>query len=319
MDGRSPGRDCPLSYGYGAKALAVDPAFGVDSLWLAGGLYGNPFALRRLLELYDREPGRKALVFNGDFHWFDIEPTVFLEIERQTGEHAATRGNVETELSNPAPDAGCGCGYPEWINDEAVAWSNGIMERLKRTARGFPRARERLGALPMHLVAAVGGERVAVVHGDGDSLAGWGFSQEALATAAGCEAALRSSESAGVRVFASSHTCLPVLQRLESKRGERVIANNGAAGMPNFSGTHFGLATRISLRPGAGWLHAHRTGPLHVELVPIHYDVRAWRECFLAQWPQGSAAHLAYFARIERGPRYAPDQAVRAAAARLAA
>ncbi|HEX5478019.1 MAG TPA: hypothetical protein VFX09_09200 [Burkholderiales bacterium] len=319
MDGRSPGRDCPLSYGYGAKALAGDPVLAVDSLWVAGGLYGNPFALRQLMELYEREPGRKALVFNGDFHWFDIEPAVFLEIERHTADHRSTRGNVETELASPAQGTGCGCGYPEWINDEAVARSNGIMERLKRTARAFPRARERLGALPMHLVAAVGGERIAVVHGDGDSLAGWGFSQEVLATRAGCEAALRSFEGAGVRVFASSHTCLPVLQRLDDERGERVIANNGAAGMPNFSGTHFGLATRISLRPGVGAIHAQRAGPLHVEAVPLHYDVRAWRECFLAQWPPGSEAHRAYFARIEHGPRYAPVQALRAASARLAA
>ena len=51
---------------------------------------------------------------------------------------------------------------------------------------------------------------------------------------------------AGVRAFASSHTCLPVLQCFE---GDHAVVNNGAAGMPNFRGTRYGLATRISAAP----------------------------------------------------------------------
>src|SRR5690242_4066910 len=168
-----PGRACPLSYRYGAAALAVAPALEVDTLWVAGGLYGNPFALDSLLEQYEREPGRKALVFNGDFHWFDVDPSLFGDIQEAVERFIALRGNVETELAAPAENAGCGCGYPEWVGDATVAYSNRIIEKLKIAARGHPRAIERLGALPMHLVAKVGGERVAVVHGDGDSLAGW--------------------------------------------------------------------------------------------------------------------------------------------------
>jgi hypothetical protein len=304
-----PGRSCPVSYWYGAQALARDPDIQIDTLWIAGGLYGNPFALERLLELYEREPGSKALVFNGDFHWFDIED--FIAIDEAVHRHAATRGNVETELAAPLDGAGCGCAYPDWVDNGTVERSNRIIERLRAAARRHPAALERLGTLPMHLVAAVGGERVAIVHGDADSLAGWGFSQEILSSAAGRAAALECCNRAGVRIFASSHTCLPVLARFP---GERVVVNNGAAGMPNFRGTSFGLATRISVTQ-ADSFYAERAGKVFVEAIALDYDAAAWQRRFLAQWPAGSHAHLSYYQRIVSGPRYSPGQALRRSAA----
>jgi hypothetical protein len=312
VSGAAPGRSCPISYCYGAKSLARDPELQIDTLWIAGGLYGNPFALERLLELYEREPGSKALVFNGDFHWFDIED--FIAIDDAVRAHLATRGNVETELAAPLDGAGCGCAYPEWVDDGTVERSNRIIERLRGAARRHPAALERLGALPMHLVAEVGGERVAIVHGDADSLAGWGFSQEILSSAAGRAAALERFTRAQVRIFASSHTCLPVLASLP---GERVLVNNGAAGMPNFRGTSFGLATRISLTPGNS-LYAERAGELFVEALALDYDAAAWQRRFVAQWPEGSDAHLSYYQRIVSGPRYNVGQALRRRAAAAA-
>jgi len=303
-----PGRNCPVGYRYGARALAAPAALQVDTLWVAGGLYGNRFALGQLLRLYDAEPGAKALVFNGDFHWFDVDPDEFSHVNRRVLEHLATRGNVETELARPAAGAGCGCGYPEWVGDEDVARSNRIIERLHQTARGLPDATAALAALPMHLVAQVGGERVGVVHGDAESLAGWGFSQELLASAAGAQAAGEACARAGVRVFASSHSCLPVLQLLDA---DSAIINNGAAGMPNFAGTHFGLATRISVRPGAAAAYGARVGDLWLEAVALEYDAAAWERTFVAQWPPGSDAHRSYYQRIVRGPRYAPERALR--------
>jgi len=303
-----PGRFCPLGYRYGAQALAAPAALQADTLWVAGGLYGNRFALEQLLRLYDAEIGPKALVFNGDFHWFDVDADTFLHVNRGVLEHYATRGNVETELASPAAGAGCGCGYPEWVGDEDVARSNRIIERLRETARGVPDATATLAALPMHLVAQVGGERVGVVHGDAESLAGWGFSQELLASAAGAQAAGEACVRAGVRVFASSHSCLPVLQLLDA---DSAIINNGAAGMPNFADTRFGLATRISVRPGAGAAYRVRVGGLWLEAVALEYDAAAWERAFVAQWPPGSDAHRSYYQRIVRGPRYAPEHALR--------
>jgi hypothetical protein len=52
-----------------------------DTVYVVGGLYGNPAALQALLERADREPGRPpAIVFNGDFHWLDIDPQAFQAI-----------------------------------------------------------------------------------------------------------------------------------------------------------------------------------------------------------------------------------------------
>ena len=284
----------------------------VETLWVAGGLYGNPFALASLLELYEREPGAKALVFNGDFHWFDIGLSQFQEIQASVERFIALRGNVETELATPQDGTGCGCGYPDFVDDGTVERSNQIMARLKQTSSAFPAALARLAALPMHLVAEVGGERLAIVHGDAESLAGWGFSQEALATAAGLDAARRSFEEANVRVFASSHTCLPVLQAFP--RG-RVIANNGAAGMPNFRGMRCGLATRISVAPSKENFYGEKAGELFVETIKLEYDHRAWERCFLSQWPEGSPAHRSYYGRISKGPDYQAEQARRPMAA----
>jgi hypothetical protein len=299
-----------VEYRYGARALAAPATLCADNLWIAGGLYGNTFAFRRLEEMFASERGASALVFNGDFHWFDVADEAFAEIERGVSLHTATRGNVETEIAQPQVGAGCGCAYPDWVADEDVVRSNRIIERLKDTARRAPGAAARLAALPMYCIAEVSGQRIAIVHGDADSLAGWGFSQEVLATREGREAAHAVFGAAGVRVFASSHTCLPVLQAFE---GAGVIVNNGAAGMPNFAGTAYGLATRISLAPHSKALYRTRVGALHVEAVPIDYDALAWREAFLAQWPRGSDAHASYWRRITHGPRYGLDLALRAA------
>jgi hypothetical protein len=301
----TPGRSCPASYGYDAARAFARVDFEADTLWVAGGLYGNPLALERLLELYEREPGSKALVFNGDFHWFDLDD--FARIDDGVAAHRATRGNIETELASPLEGAGCGCAYPEWVDDGTVERSNRIIERLRRAMPAS--ARERLGALPMHLVAGVGGERVAIVHGDAQSLAGWGFSQEALGTRAGRLSAQAAFAAAQVRVFASSHTCLPVMAAFP---GDRIVVNNGSAGMPNFRGTTFGIATRISVVPGRS-LYAQRAGRLSVEAIAVEYDAPAWQRRFVAQWPEGSDAHRSYYRRIASGPAYRMEEALAAA------
>jgi len=306
-----PGRSCPISYRYGTEALKRCAEIEADTLYIAGGLYGNPFALGALLDLVASDPGAQ-LVFNGDFNWFDIDPADFRRVNEAVLAHHATRGNVETELARPAGGAGCGCGYTDWVGDAEVERSNRIMERLRETAARYPDLTSRLGALPAYLAARIRGVRIGIVHGDGESLAGWGFSQEILATEDGRASARAAFAAAGVRIFASSHTCLPVLQRFDDAGGERAIVNNGAAGMPNFLGTRFGLATRISAhRSPRARAYGASIGGLYVDAVRIDYDVPAWEARFLANWPAGSDAHLSYYGRICNGPRYAVEQAMR--------
>ena len=92
----APGRTCPLSYRYAPESLRRAPELAADTLWIAGGLYGNPFALESLLALYERERGAKALAFNGDFHWFDADPEMFSQVDERVMNFHALRGNVET-------------------------------------------------------------------------------------------------------------------------------------------------------------------------------------------------------------------------------
>ena len=315
----SPGRSCPLHYRYRPEDFAVEaPAHlqSLDVLYVVGGLYGNELALARVLALFAQERGRKRLVFNGDFHWFDADPAVFATVHQAVLAHDAMRGNVETELASEVAgdDAGCGCAYPDWVGDGVVERSNRILGRLRRATTTQQRAE--LSALPMWLRADVGPMRLGLVHGDATSLAGWGCAQEHLRDAGHRADVARWLDLAGVDAFACTHTCLPVFQAMPAPSGRpaRWILNNGAAGMPNFRGDTAGLLTRIAVEPLAG--PGKRFGvamgsEVVAEGIAIDIDAQAWRARFGAQWPAGSDAHESYFDRIVQGPAYEPADAVR--------
>lgn len=322
----APGRTCPLHYRYRPEVFA-SPAPAdlqdLEVLYVVGGLYGNPLALEAVLARFDRESGRKRLVFNGDFHWFDTNPALFAQVQRGVLTHRALRGNVETELAElPAGDAqdadlGCGCAYPEWVGDAVVARSNRIHARLRQTPDAVERAQ--LQALPMWLRADAAGLRIGIVHGDAESLAGWGFAQEHLRDATHLDTVRDWFERAQVDAFACTHTCLPVFQQLRLAAGHDRhgwILNNGASGMPNFSGDTAGLLTRIATTPVSGTERRFgiTVGEAHIDAIALDIDQARWRETFLRQWPAGSDAHASYFERICRGPDYPPADAVRHAA-----
>src|SRR5258705_1240918 len=175
---RTPGGPCPRQSRSPPAVFARAADLEAQSLYIVGGLYGNPFALEAVLAMARREGA--ALVFNGDFNWFNVDPAEFERVNRTVLEHAALRGNVETEIAGEDSGAGCGCAYPAWVGDAEVERSNEILRRLRGTASAYPELRKRLAVLPMHLVAEVGSLRIGIAHGDAESLAGWQFSQEAL-------------------------------------------------------------------------------------------------------------------------------------------
>jgi len=308
-DENRPGRNCPLSYRYAPSSMRRDPEVEAGALYVVGGLYGNVEALNSVLDLVAAERGA-ALAFNGDFHWFDVARGDFASVNDAALAHHAIRGNVETEIASEDSGAGCGCAYPADVSDAEVSRSNLILERLRATAREFPRIREQLGALPMNLVARVGEARVGIVHGDAASLSGWGFAHDRLDEPRHrrwLESAFRES---GVSIFASSHTCLPAMRAFDFGFGEVAVANNGAAGMPNFAARCSGILTRIATTPYRGeTLYALRAGGLHVEAIEVAYDRGAWAQRFLASWPEHSPAHDSYWRRICEGPRFALEKA----------
>ena len=305
----APGRACPTAYRYSPRVFDRAPELEAEVLYVVGGLYGNVEALDAVEALAAREPGAR-IAFNGDFHWFDVDGADFEAISARVLRHAALRGNVETELASEESGAGCGCAYPLDVDDAEVARSNEILARLRETARGFPALRARLGALPMHLAASVAGHRVGIVHGDATSLAGWGFAHDQLARPAHRRWIESVFSQARVAAFASTHTCLPALRAFSIDGREHAIANNGAAGMPNFTGTRHGLLTRLAATPFAGRERVDGIciEGLHVEILRVDYDPAAWLERFLRQWPAGTPAHASYHRRIVEGPGFRPER-----------
>lgn len=323
-DTAAPGRSCPLHYRYDASVFAAAADVHCEVLYVVGGLYGNTQALSRVLELFARERGEKRLVFNGDFNWFDVDDAAFAAINTAVLGFDATRGNVETELVPDAAngaakdidnDAGCGCAYPAWVGDAVVSRSNEIMARLRATAARAPALTRALVALPMWRRIDVGGRRIAIVHGDAESLAGWGFAAESLEDAAHLQRVRGWFDAAQVDVFAATHTCLPVFQTLACAGAAfaPVVLNNGAAGMPNFAGSAEGLLTRIATRPFEGGERRFgvERGGLFMDGIAVAIDTPRWQAQFLAQWPPGSAAHASYWSRISDGPAYGLADVVR--------
>jgi hypothetical protein len=308
------GRMCPADYRYPPSVFDRPAELAADVLYVAGGLYGNLSALNEIERLAAHEGA--TVVFNGDFHWFDAEPGWFAEVARRVARHHAIRGNVETEIARTAGiGAGCGCAYPASVDEDAVRRSNEILVDLRRTADALPGSAKRLAALPMHLVAQVGGLRVGIVHGDAAALAGWSFAHDALddaATPAMLDAVRRTAR---VDVFASTHTCLAALRDFALRAGRLSIINNGAAGMPNFSGLRGGLISRIATTPSP---HRRCYGiarnGIFIDALPIDYDHDRFLDRFLARWPRGTAAHASYFERLMSGPGHRMAQARPAAA-----
>lgn len=175
-------------------------------------------------------------------------------------------------------------------------------------------------------MVVMGGETIGIMHGDAESLAGWAFAAENLPADPGSSENMDLSRpatpieqirdyfrEAGVRAFCSSHTCLPVAQDFDDDGQDCLVINNGAAGMPNFRGTAYGVLTRVSVRPEspAESLYGITLGSLRFDALPICYDAAAWRRRFEGNWPAGSAAWQSYHRRIIDGPEYHVAQATR--------
>ena len=327
-----PGRSCPLHYRYRPEVFADAPPLHAETLYVIGGLYGNVESLRQILAMKrdeeERSGGRVELLFNGDFNWFDCDAAGFLEINETVLRHPALCGNVEAELDSADDDNGCGCNYPDYVEAEVVERSNTIMRRLRDCAAQFPALRKQVAALPMFRSVEIAGQSVGVVHGDPESLSGWNFAWEAMprlhgekqvpSLAAPTQRTSRDSVAdyfrrARVDAFASTHTCLPFVQDFEVDGLRRLVINNGAAGMPNFKGATFGVLTRISSRPQTpdDSLYGTTLGALRFDALPIRYGQTAWLKRFLANWPEASPGHTAYWKRIVEGPAFTVQAAVR--------
>jgi predicted phosphodiesterase len=303
-------------------------------VYVVGGLYGNLEALdaiERMVAEDEASLGEAPLVvFNGDFNFLNATSLdEWREVNRRVMQHTATAGNIEVEAVAVESDGSCGCAYPSYVGDAVVHRSNSIVSSLRTLALASDDEEdvdivEFLRGLPKFMVVRVGSKRVAVVHGDAESLAGWAFSAEAmeppdyeLRRALKTEGDLSFSptseakmvqwfEDARVDIFASTHTCMAFAQRFDNARlpGPTALVNNGSAGMPNFKGSTCGVVTRIalaSLPAPRDSLYGAVLGDVRVDAVRVAYDHAAWVARFAANWPEGSPAHASYFDRIAHG------------------
>jgi hypothetical protein len=309
-----PGRSCPVNYRY-HPATATPTLPDTGTLYVVGGLYGNTCALEALEnDVLKRETGPYTCVFNGDYHWFDINPDNFRKISQSVQNHHAILGNVEAEFLTGSDTDGCGCAYPEEVNNDLIDRSNQIHRVLKQTAAKETAHLEWLKKQPMQYSTKVGEHTIRIVHGDAWSLSGWNFSTESLAHPSNRLEVDKALDDSGTGIYACSHTCLPVMRYLGPDNQSRLIVNNGAAGMPNFSNTNYGIVTRIGISPSPiqsiyGTSLTNGSTKVYVDAIALHYDHGAWLKEFLGQWPAGSAAHQSYWKRINQGPTYSLTQA----------
>ena len=309
LDANAPGRTCPVRYRYDPAVIAAVPERDATTLYVVGGVYGNPFALDALDAMLGAESESVTVCFNGDFNWFNVDGHGFAEINRRVLSHDAVLGNVEAEMVSGDASVGCGCGYPEDVDDDVVERSNRIHARLQATAASHQEVLQALGKLSMYARYRVGDLGIAVIHGDLCSLAGWDFDFANLRRLDRIDELQALFLRAAVDVAACSHTCLPVMRNLGpvGELSASVVANNGAAGLPNFRGTRYGVITRISIEPSPHpTLYGLDIGGVLIDALPLVYDHAAWVERFLALWPVGSDAHRSYFERICEGPDHLP-------------
>ncbi len=300
------GRTCPLDYRLPPDSFAGEPLFDCQVLYVVGGLYGNRQALTALEKRLAAEPGARAVI-NGDMHWFDVEPALFSDIETRLAAHTLLRGNVETELARPNDSAaGCGCSYPEDVDDHTVERSNQIHARLCDTILQLPGMAQSLAERPATAVISVAGKRIAITHGDESALAGWACSRSALLEPARQLALQAWAATNRIDVLATSHTCAPAALALPGL----AVINNGAAGMPNFNNGRYGLVTRIATHAHPSAIYRAQLNGLVVEALALNYAHDGFLEDFDRQWPAESPAALSYRERLLSGNDDVPAEAM---------
>jgi hypothetical protein len=318
---------CPIEYCYSPNDFKTAPVTEHEAVYVVGGLYGNLQAMHEILRMQEAEGKlgvKVTLVFNGDHNWFDRDAASFSEINQVALESIAIRGNVEAELAAPT-DSGCGCNYPDYVNAEYVARSNAIMGSLRETASQFGGLCAQLNALPFIRTVKVGEASVGIVHGDAEMLSGWSFAAERLSAIGKCcsgdEATITLTsqekiasyfQQADVQAFASTHTCLAHARDYLVDGEDRLIINNGAAGLPNFSNRSYGLITRIALgtKAASNSLYGYTLKGTRFDALPVHYSQAQFIGHFINNWPPGSPAYEAYFNRVVNGPDFDVSDAI---------
>lgn len=288
------GRVCAHDYSLPRALFEGAPVATCDTVYVAGGIYGNIEAMKALDRLVEPDQGA-LLVFNGDMHWFDKTPQDFMAVEKRAQAHRALIGNVEAELRRDHDvGVGCGCAYPDNVAQDVVDRSNAIHRELKTVMDTNPELKDPLIERPCVAVMDIKGQRVAITHGDERMLGGWNCSRESLSLQKRRRELASWMRSVDIDVLATTHTCAPAACAWE----DGAVINNGASGMPNFRGSLYGIVSRISVSPHEDALYRANVGSLFIEALPLCYDTLEFLRWFDDLWPTGTPAACSYRKRI---------------------
>jgi Predicted phosphoesterase len=235
---------------------------------LFGGPYSNLEATHALLaEAARRGIPPRRIVCTGDVVAYGADAAATVELIRDAGIQVVM-GNCEESLADRRDD--CGCGFAEGSTCDALsaAWYRHATAAIGDAHRAW------MADLPRRIDLAIGGRRLAVVHGGVDSINRFVFASTP-------EADKRAEiATAGGDGIIGGHCGLPFTQILD----DRLWHNPGAIGLPANDGTPrvwFGIITP-------------RADGLTIEHHPFAYDhATAARKMRTAGLPEGYAAALA--------------------------
>jgi predicted phosphodiesterase len=235
-------------------------------LLVFGGPYSNLEATAALLaEARRRAIAPSHVLCTGDVVAYGADPQPVIDLVRDAGIRVVM-GNCEESLAAQAAD--CGCGFAE---DSACAvlsgqWYPNADRRIDAASRA------RMGALPRRLELALGGRRLAVVHGGVGEINRFLFASDSAALAAELAAS-------GVDGVIAGHCGLPFSRVI----GGRLWHNAGVVGMPANDGTPRVWFSLLTPRPDG----------IRVEHHALDYDhVTAARKMRQGGLPEGYAAAL---------------------------
>ena len=203
----------------GGVRMDADPG----PVLIFGGPYGNLQATRAVLTEAQRLGiGPERIICTGDLTAYCADPVATIAIVRDSGIHVVM-GNCDEQLAGDAQS--CGCGFPAGSACEALsagwfAYANAHVEAGQRAW---------LAQLPRRIDLAIGGRRLAVIHGSVSRINQFVFATTP-ASLKREELALAGRDCDGV---IGGHCGLPFTQLIDG----RLWHNAGVIGMPANDGT----------------------------------------------------------------------------------
>jgi predicted phosphodiesterase len=220
-----------------------------SSVLVFGGPYSNLQATEAVLqEAQRRGIPASLIVCSGDLVAYCGSPSETIDVVRRSAIHVVM-GNCDEQLALNAKD--CGCGFPFGGTCErlSAAWFAFADRKLSSSQRKW------LSTLPRRIDIAIGGRRLAVIHGTVNEISRFVFASGPTALKE------KELELAGCDGVIAGHCGLPFTESI----GGRLWHNAGVIGTPANDGTSSTWYSILTPEDGA----------IRIEHCSLTYDYRA--------------------------------------------